>query len=222
MDRPSVDSLPTVGRKIKQESYDPPMPAARPRVRAPEVRPDQILDAAQRLLLADGPSATTMDAVADAAGVGKGTIYHYYASKADLLGALRARYLERTMVAAQTAAAREPAGTVVEQIQRLVDALLDSTVGNGELIWILFHQTPGGDGDQLAAMHEVVLALVREGIAASEIDVADPEFTTQFLVHGLHGVVEAFFHQGDVDLERLKLGLRTTVGALLAPPVTPI
>ena len=64
------------------------MPAARPRTRQPEVRPDQILDAAQALLLSNGPMGTTMDAVADAAGIGKGTIYHYYSSKAELLSAV--------------------------------------------------------------------------------------------------------------------------------------
>jgi AcrR family transcriptional regulator len=193
------------------------MPAARPRVRQPEVRPDQILDAAQRLLLETGPAATTMDAVAAAAGVGKGTIYHYYASKSDLLSALRSRYLQRTISQAQTDAQKGRSGTVLEHIERFVDALIDSSVNSGELIWILFHQT-ATDEDELAAVQEVVLALIREGNKAGEFNIADPEFTTEFLIHGLHGVVEGAFHRGDIDLKRLKAELRTAVDALLAPP----
>jgi AcrR family transcriptional regulator len=193
------------------------MPAARPRVRQPEVRPDQILDAAQRLLLEMGPAATTMDAVAAAAGVGKGTIYHYYASKSDLLSALRSRYLQRTISQAETAAQGGRTGTVLEHIERFVEALLDSTVENGELIWILFHQT-ATDEDELAAVQDVMLAMIHDGNKAGEFNIADPEFTTQFLIHGLHGVVEGAFHRGDADLKRLKVGLRTAVDALLASP----
>jgi AcrR family transcriptional regulator len=193
------------------------MPATRPRVRQPEVRPDQILDAAQRLLLEMGPTATTMDAVAAAAGVGKGTIYHYYASKSDLLSALRARYLQRTISQAEMAAQGGRSGTVLEHIERFVEALLDSTVANGALIWILFHQT-ATEEDELAAVQDVMLALIREGNKAGEFNIADPEFTTQFLIHGLHGVMEGAFHRGEVDLKHLKVGLRIAVDALLASP----
>jgi len=189
-----------------------------PRIRAPEARPDQILDATQRLLLEVGPGATTVDAVAEAAGVGKGTIYHYYASKAELFDALRARYLAGSVAGAQAVAAPLPGEHTVERIERVLDALLDSTAGNGALIWILFHEIPGGDDDELAGLRDALLALVTEGVRDGELSVDDPELTTQFLVHGLHGVVEASFHGGEPDLERIKRVLRASVRALLGAP----
>ena len=53
-----------------------------PRRQPPDVRREQILDAAQRVLLRRGPAAATMAEVADAASLAKGTVYLYFASKA--------------------------------------------------------------------------------------------------------------------------------------------
>ena len=53
---------------------------------------ERILDAAERLLTS-GPGELTMDGLAEAASLGKGTLYHYYPSKAEVLDALRRRYL---------------------------------------------------------------------------------------------------------------------------------
>jgi AcrR family transcriptional regulator len=48
----------------------------------------RILDAARRLLADRGPDALTMDAVASAAGVGKGTVFRRFGSRAGLAAAL--------------------------------------------------------------------------------------------------------------------------------------
>src|SRR5215468_2981438 len=61
---------------------------------APDIRRTQILDGAARALVERGIDAS-MAEVADVAGVAKGTVYLYFASKAELLAELRARYLER-------------------------------------------------------------------------------------------------------------------------------
>lgn len=56
-----------------------------PRARA---KRDQISTAAQRLFLANGFAATSMDAVAAEAGVSKQTLYSYYPGKEELLTAV--------------------------------------------------------------------------------------------------------------------------------------
>ncbi len=48
----------------------------------------QILDATLRLIVANGMERTPMSAVAQAAGVGMGTIYHYFSSKEELINVL--------------------------------------------------------------------------------------------------------------------------------------
>ena len=58
----------------------------------PEVRREQLLDAAATVFLDRGLAEATMADVAEAAGVAKGTVYLYFDSKSALLTALRARY----------------------------------------------------------------------------------------------------------------------------------
>ena len=52
--------------------------------REKEHRKEEIVDAAQKLFLEKGLQATTMDEIAEAAELSKGTIYLYYKSKEDL------------------------------------------------------------------------------------------------------------------------------------------
>jgi AcrR family transcriptional regulator len=56
--------------------------------RRPEARPRQILEAAFRVFGARGLHQATLDDVARAAGITKGTIYLYFPSKADLFSAM--------------------------------------------------------------------------------------------------------------------------------------
>lgn len=70
------------------------MPVAKPRLRAPrwrrqpDARPQQILEAAFRVFGSRGLHQATLDDVARAAGITKGTIYLYFPSKADLFTAM--------------------------------------------------------------------------------------------------------------------------------------
>mgnify|MGYP003395515101 CR=1 FL=1 len=45
---------------------------------------EKLLDSAQQLMLAKGFVATTVDEICDAAGVTKGSFFHYFKSKEDL------------------------------------------------------------------------------------------------------------------------------------------
>lgn len=53
--------------------------------RRPEERPQELLDAALRVFAARGYRNTRLEEVAEAAGVTKGTIYHYFTTKEELL-----------------------------------------------------------------------------------------------------------------------------------------
>jgi AcrR family transcriptional regulator len=189
--------------------------AQRPRTRQPEIRPDQILDAAEGILLDRGAQAMTMDAVAEAAGLGKGTIYHHYGSKAELLSGLRARYLGRTVAHAETTARQGRTRAALARVDRFLEAILQSTADNHELLWILFHQTAIEEENELEGIYEALLALVCEGIQSGELVMADAEFTTGFLLHGFHGMTETAFHRGNVNVGRLAKSMRNVTRSLL-------
>jgi TetR/AcrR family transcriptional regulator, mexJK operon transcriptional repressor len=64
-------------------------------VTAPTGKAESILAAAQRMFLASGFGAVSMDAIAREAGASKATLYAYFSSKEELFGAVVAREGER-------------------------------------------------------------------------------------------------------------------------------
>ena len=172
--------------------------AAQPRRRQPpDVRREQLLDAAERVLLQRGLAAATMADVAEAASVAKGTVYLYYRSKAELLAALRARYFERfTATLDDRAAPRAGARpTYSARVQRLVAAAYDFAIANHDLHHVLLHQAGFSEHDAFARARTAVAELVEGGAAAGEFHLADPALATDFLLHALHGTLAAAMHR---------------------------
>jgi TetR/AcrR family transcriptional repressor of nem operon len=199
-----------------------------PRRQPPDVRREQILDAAQQVLLRRGPAAATMAEVAEAAAVAKGTVYLYFASKAELLAGLRARYFERftAMLADQGAAAPGTRPAVAGRVQQLVAASYDFALANHELHHVLFHEAGLGEHDTVVARARAAVArLVEAGAASGELDVPDPALATDFVLHGLHGILVAATHRPRSDRRRLVEGVSRLVcqalGASSAAPSQP-
>jgi TetR/AcrR family transcriptional repressor of nem operon len=67
----------------------------------PEVRRNEIIDVAQALFLSKGYESTSVQDVLDGAGIAKGTFYHYFGSKMELLDALVARLADSTFAAVE-------------------------------------------------------------------------------------------------------------------------
>ncbi len=70
-------------------------------VKDPDVRRNEILDTAQRLFTLKGYDQTSVQDVLDAVGIAKGTFYHYFSSKQELLDCLVTRMVAQTMLAVQ-------------------------------------------------------------------------------------------------------------------------
>jgi len=187
----------------------------------PDVRREQILDAAQQVLLRRGPAAATMADVADAASVAKGTVYLYFASKTELLAGLRARYFERLTAVLGDPAAAGPGAppTGAARIEALVAASYDFALANHELHHVLFHEAGLGEHDTFARARDAVAELVATGAASGELDVPDAALATDFVLHGLHGILVAATHRPRSHRRRLVDGVtRLVCGALGARP----
>ena len=65
-----------------------------PTVRKGDLREQQILDAAERLLAAQGYADMTVGDITEAAGITRGGLYFYFASKQDVVTALVARTVQ--------------------------------------------------------------------------------------------------------------------------------
>jgi len=77
---------------------------------------DAILDAAIDLFVKEGFEKTSMDAIALAAGVAKGTLYYHFASKEGIIDAVVERYA-RTMEARLDAVEADQSLTLVERME---------------------------------------------------------------------------------------------------------
>lgn len=87
--------------------------------RRPEERPRELLDAALCVFAARGYRNARLEEVAEAAGVTKGTIYHYFATKEDLLCRAIAEHHAETFGELDALVVDEPA-TASARIRRLV------------------------------------------------------------------------------------------------------
>src|SRR5689334_4600171 len=87
-----------------------------------EFRRGQILDAARAEFARQGVGDTTVDQIARAAGVAKGTVYLYYRSKDEILRQLLDRDL--TELREQTLPAIQVPGDLEERLRRYLTAML--------------------------------------------------------------------------------------------------
>jgi len=78
------------------------------RTRRPDTRPAEIMEAAQKLFSTRGFRATSLDRVAEAAGVTKGAIYHYFRGKEDLLLKALNLWMEKDWLPSQAIIEAEP------------------------------------------------------------------------------------------------------------------
>ena len=102
-------------------------------------------------------------------------------------------------------------------------ASYDFALDNHALHHVLFHEAGFGEADAFARVREVMAELVEASRASGEIEVADPDLATEFLLHGLHGVLVAAIHRplpqrrrlvaGVTELICQALGVRTAGGA---------
>lgn len=168
---------------------------------APDVRREQILDAAEAVLLERGLAATTMADVASAAGIAKGTSYLYFPSKADVLAELRSRYLERFAHALTNAPARSTK-TAAARLEHFIRAFFDFSVAHAELHHLLFQEAGFSEDDAFASMRALLAQLVSDGMADGEFHTNDAGLATDFLLHGLHGALLHTLHQGPPDRRR--------------------
>lgn len=190
---------------------------ARPsRRRSPDARREQLLDAAETVLLDRGLAASTVADVAEAAGVAKGTVYLYFDSKDALLAGLRARYLGRFADAVE-GPVRPGRASVLTRLQRFVDGLFDFSVRNQALHHLLFHEAGFSEEDAFAGARSLLEGLLAEGTAEGAFDVRDPAVSASFLLHGLHGVLVEVLHAGPERRRHAAATARQLVRNTVAP-----
>ncbi|HRI09944.1 MAG TPA: TetR/AcrR family transcriptional regulator [Nannocystaceae bacterium] len=107
-----------------------------------QVRP-RVLKAAAEVFSRQGFDAATIEAIAEAAGVGTATVYRHFGDKKGLVAAFLQEQSPRRAV---WSAAREPSGDLAADLERLARAALEEMARNGPLMRLmLLEQLRGSD-----------------------------------------------------------------------------
>lgn len=174
----------------------------------------RILEAAERLFADRGVSCTSMDAIAAAAGVGKGTLFRRFGDRSSLALAV----LDHTEQELQDAFLRGPAplGPGAPPCRRLVafgEAMLDNLELNGEIL--LDAEISGAGAYLRSAPHGVHWLHIRGLVLEARPD-CDADYIADLLLGPLSP--QLFNHQRgprEMDLEQLKSGYADLVNRLL-------
>jgi AcrR family transcriptional regulator len=188
-----------------------PLLGASPPGRADAARNrEKVLSAARRLFAERGVGNVTIEEVARAAGVGKGTVFHRFGDRAGLVMALvddEERALQERILRGPPPLG--PGVPPAERLAALVDALVDLLERYGDLLRDSEASRPGAryDSGAYAAWHRHATLLIAE---------ARPDDDAPLLAHLLLAplAAEQFTHltEGEqIDLARVRDGLQVLV-----------
>jgi AcrR family transcriptional regulator len=164
-----------------------------PRQERSRVMVEMLMRAATRILIREGYEALNTNRVAEEAGASVGSLYQYFSSKQQLIGALLTRHVENTMHEVRRAIPDLSLMPVPEAVRRFVELMVASHRVEPELHRVFVEQLPRVGG------YEQVEASVNEGLVlteaylkahAHEIKPQNHRLTAFILVH----TVEALTH----------------------------
>jgi TetR/AcrR family fatty acid metabolism transcriptional regulator len=184
-----------------------------------------ILDAAVRVFARQGFHACRVADIADEAGVAYGLVYHYFASKDEILDTL---FLERWNVMLETIREVDSEAIPVrEKLEAIASFIVDSYRHDPDLMKVIivevtraansFGQTHLG---QIREAYELIGEIV---VKAQAEGVFRPEIDAQFAAMAFYGAIEqmltgwifGLLPQGEEQFERAKwLVLETVCGGL--------
>ncbi|MFE5923322.1 TetR/AcrR family transcriptional regulator [Streptomyces sp. NPDC056468] len=191
----------------------------------------RILDSARELVLEHGVRKVTIAEIAAAAGVGKGTVYLYWATKEDLFVGLAAREVLAWIETINDQLARNPQSVLP---RRLAPLLVRTTLGNPWLRWLqsddsamrqLLHRP--ADRERFAeattsALGTAVLTILRgHGIVRDDLPLPRQMYALHAVLVGFVTVMNNADAADPLSINDPETALADTVQLLLERPRDP-
>jgi len=175
--------------RVKVTMPDQPRP---PRTKPAEVRLEELMAAAEKLFLANGVDATTINAIVEEAQVAKGTFYHYFSAKTDMLAALAQRYTQQYLEALERAVDACAEDDWIGKLQAWVHASVQTyadTYRTHDIVYSNHHHHDRQNRDKNAIL-EQLLGILEGGRAADVWALPQPRITALLIYSGVHGVTD--------------------------------
>lgn len=140
-------------------------------------RHDAIVAAAGQAASEGGMAAIQMAPVAARAGIAAGTVYRYFPSKTELVGALVASTAEREIAAVQQAAAAAPGP--LSALAAAIAAFASRSLNDRKRAWAVIAEPADPDTDAVRLAYRTALAgefeaLIKAAVAGSHLPPLDP------------------------------------------------
>lgn len=146
-------------------------------------RREELLDAALAMFQRLGYEGSSVAAIIDAVGVSKGTFYHYFSSKEELLDAIVLRMTEQIMEKVRTALS--PRGmSAIERFNALIGASIQWKTARRDVIMTLLQALYRDENLRLRqkmnrrtrqVLLPYMIEILRQGLGERTFDTPDPE-----------------------------------------------
>ncbi|CAB3915711.1 HTH-type transcriptional regulator BetI [Achromobacter denitrificans] len=181
----------------------------KPRTKPAAVRLDELMAAAEALFIQKGVEATTISEIVERAGVAKGTFYHYFTSKNDMLAALRAKFSQGFLDHIERAVGACAPDDGVARLRAWTRAGVEAYFDGYALHDVVFHdaQHPDRGVAEKSAVLDQLEGILEAGARAGCWTLDDAALAAIVLYHGMHGAVDARIAQGRLDARGLSAPL---------------
>ena len=192
------------------------------------VNRQQILMAARQLFDQRGVEQVTMDEIARAAGVGKGTLYRRYPDKSalvvELMDSCFVNFERETLDEIQSSSTSEDA-SAIDQLHAFLDRLIDWTEEHTPYLGVIADQSEGARrgsgrcGPIYRWLHGVVDYLLRQATAAGEANIVDTVYVADVILSAVDVDLYVFQRrERHYSPEQIRAGIHQLVDRLGTAP----
>lgn len=177
------------------------------------------MNAAAELFIAKGIEATTVDDIALKADASKGTFYHYFPTKDDVLDSLRTRFTQDFLERVGAAVEACPADDHVARLRCWLTTAATLYRAGYDLHDVVFHQHGRRRGywAERAAVTEQIARIIENGRRDGTWSVRRPEMAAVVIYNGFHAIVDEAIEAGEKNVDDAMSELAELFGNMLAP-----
>ncbi|WP_042475270.1 TetR/AcrR family transcriptional regulator [Bacillus ndiopicus] len=169
-------------------------------VKEHEERRNEILNTAQTLFVTKGYTKTTINDILRAIGIAKGTFYHYFKSKEEVLDAIIERIIQTDVAKAQHIAS-DPKMSAMEKLFAILLAQAPQQGDHKEQLIEHFHQPDNAEMHQKSLVQAVIhlspilTEVIQQGIEENIFQTDYPQETVEFLLVSAQVIFDDGFFQ---------------------------
>ncbi|MFD1092609.1 TetR/AcrR family transcriptional regulator [Providencia vermicola] len=165
------------------------LPPKKPRTKPAEERLDDLMNAAEKLFLSKGFVNTTVSEIVHDADVAKGTFYHYFQSKNDIMEALRTRYMDWYLENIDDALSQQK--SAAQKLQSWCENSVKYYVEKQQIHDMLFHdEYHGRSNDHETRAVLQIQEILTLGEKNQEWSALPPALLATMIYHSMHAAVD--------------------------------